>query len=124
MKALFKMTCDCGSDGELESLFIAEKEYVDYLVKNKVVICFGEVLGKHSEVCAYLDESEVKLITDEQEVLDMVDKYGLEIGYDPLYQMLSQETEGLEEDIDWDDCTVKDYIDYKLHGIIPNQEGK
>lgn len=121
MKALYKMTFDYGRMGELEGVFVAEKEYIDYLTSHKIMIYFGEVLGKHSEVCGWLEESEVKLITDDEKVISIVEEYGLESGYDPLYQTLGQDTEGLEDtDIDWDDCTVKEYIDYKLHGTIPN----
>ena len=123
MKALYKMTFDYGRMGELEGVFVAEKEDVEYLTSHKVMIYFGEVLGKHSEVCGWLEESEVKFITDDENVIRIVEEYGLESGYDPFYQILGQDTDGLEEtDIDCDDRTVKEYIDYKLHGIIPTEE--
>lgn len=50
MKALFKMDFDCGRMGNLEGVFIADTEDVEYLVNNKISVYFGEVLGKHSEI--------------------------------------------------------------------------
>lgn len=45
MKALFKMDFDCGRMGNLEGVFIADTEDVEYLVNNKISVYFGEVLG-------------------------------------------------------------------------------
>ena len=48
MKALFKMDFDCGRMGNLEGVFIADTEDVEYLVNNKISVYFGEVLGKNT----------------------------------------------------------------------------
>lgn len=48
MKAIYKMDCDCGRMGSLQGVFIAEKEHVTVLLKKKIEVYFGEVLGKHS----------------------------------------------------------------------------
>ena len=37
MKALFKMDFDCGRMGNLEGVFIADTEDVEYLVNNKII---------------------------------------------------------------------------------------
>lgn len=113
------MTFDCGRMGELEGVFVAEKEDVDYLVANDIEIYFGEVLGKHSEICGTLEESEIYMITDDEKVISIVKAYGLESGYNPFHQTLGQDTDGLDEDICWDDWDVGEYIDYKLHGTMP-----
>lgn len=42
MKALFKMDFDCGRMGNLEGVFIADTEDVEYLVNNKISVYFGE----------------------------------------------------------------------------------
>ena len=55
MKALFKMDFDCGRMGNLEGVFIADTEDVEYLVNNKISVYFGfsnfakpeNVIGKH-----------------------------------------------------------------------------
>ena len=98
MEALFKMNIDCGRMGNLESVFVAEKEDIDYMIKNKVGIYFGEVLGKHSEILGSLDN--------------------------PLTQMLSVgDTDNFEESedspIEWSNCMVQEYIDFKRKGTIP-----
>lgn len=121
-KALYKMTFDCGRMGELEGVFLAEKEYIDYLTSHKIEVYFGEVFGKYSEISGHIYPAEIKFITDDEKVIGIVKEYGFETGYNPLYQTLGQDTEGLEDNIDWDDCIVKDYIDYKLHGTLPNAD--
>lgn len=78
MKALFKMNFDCGRNGNLEGVFIADTEDVKYLVENNISVYFGEVLGKHSDVSGCVDESEISLITSDENILDIVmlnDKY-------------------------------------------------
>jgi hypothetical protein len=81
-KALYKMYIDCGRMGELESVFIAEKNEIEALIGKEVY--FGEVLGKHSDIYGELEEHEITLITDDVKVIEIVDKYGLETGLNPL----------------------------------------
>lgn len=59
MKALFKMIFDCGRMGNLEGVFIADTEDVEYLLNNEISVYFGEVLGKHSEISGIIDRSEL-----------------------------------------------------------------
>ena len=79
MKALFKMDFDCGRMGNLEGVFIADTEDVEYLVNNKIS------------------------------------------GYNPFeYTLCTSETEDIPDNgVDWDDCTVQEYIDFMRKGIIP-----
>ena len=81
MKALFKMDFDCGRMGNLEGVFIADTEDVEYLVNNKISVYFGEVLGKHSEISGCVAESEIKQITTDENVIKIVEEYGLNSGY-------------------------------------------
>ncbi|MCI7388438.1 MAG: hypothetical protein MSH64_17590 [Bacteroides uniformis] len=121
MKALFKMDFDCGRMGNLEGVFIADTEDVEYLVNNKISVYFGEVLGKHSEISGCVAESEIKQITTDENVIKIVEEYGLNSGYNPLeYTLCTSETEDVPDNgVDWDDCMVQDYIDFKRKGIIP-----
>lgn len=120
MKGLYKMSIDCGRQGELNGIFIAEKEYVEYLITHNIEVHFGEVLGKHSDIAGILDSSDIKFITDKEDVIEVIEKYGLESGYDPFYQTLGYETEDVPENgVDWHDCTVQEYIDFQLFGLIP-----
>ena len=121
MKALFKMNFDCGRNGNLEGVFISDTDDVKYLVKNNISVYFGEVLGKHSDVSGCVDKSEITMITTDENVISVVFEHGLESGYNPFDQTLcTHETESVPENgIEWSDCTVKDFIDFKRDGIIP-----
>lgn len=121
MKALFKMNFDCGRMGNLEGVFVADIEDVECLVNNKICVYFGEVLGKHSEIYGCVAESEIKQITADENVIKVVEEYGLDSGYNPFeYTLLTSEMEDVPENgVEWDDCTVKEYIDFIRSGIIP-----
>ena len=116
------MDFDCGRMGNLEGVFIADTEDVEYLVNNKISVYFGEVLGKHSEISGCVAESEIKQITTDENVIKIVEEYGLNSGYNPLeYTLCTSETEDVPDNgVDWDDCMVQDYIDFKRKGIIPD----
>lgn len=122
MKALYKMDFECGGNGSLQGLFIADTLDVKYLVDNKIGVYFGEVLGKHSEVYGWVAKKEIKKITTDEIAIKVVEKHGLENGYDPFeYTLCVEETEGVPENgIEWADCTVKEYIDFMRKGIVPN----
>lgn len=121
MEALFKMNFDCGRMGSLEGIFIADTEDVDYLYNNRISIYFGEVLGKYSEISGTIGTDEIKLITTDDKVLDIFEKYELESGYNPLDENLCEwETDDVPDNgIEWSDCTVKEFIDFKRKGVIP-----
>ena len=121
MKALFKMNFDCGRMGDLEGVFVADTEDVEYLVNNKISVYFGEVLGKHSEISGCVAESEIKQITTDEKVIKVVEDYDLQSGYNPFdYTICERETEDVPHNgVEWSDCTVQEYIDFKRKGIIP-----
>lgn len=121
MKALFKMNFDCGRMGNLEGVFVADTEDMKYLINNRVGVYFGEVLGKYSEITGRIDESEMKQITTDKNVINIVEKHGLESGYNPFdYTLCEGETDDVPDNgIEWGDCTVGEFIDFKRKGIIP-----
>ncbi len=49
-KGIYRLTFDCGRSGNLTGVFVDTDLRVKKLVETKMVIYFGEVLGKHSEV--------------------------------------------------------------------------
>lgn len=69
MKAIYKMDCDCGRNGSLSGVFIAEKEHVVVLIEKKI-----EVLGKHSEIYGALNADEIKMVSDNPEHVQLVGK--------------------------------------------------
>jgi hypothetical protein len=72
MKGLYKFEWDCGRNGNLEGLFIAEKADIEALVGTDVY--FGEILGKHSEVQGEIEEDEITLITDDQAFIALIEE--------------------------------------------------
>ena len=120
MKALFKMNFDYGRSGSLEGLFIAEKEQIDYLVEHKLEVCFGEVLGKHSYVCGSVAPEEVTMVTTDENVLQVIEQYELENGYNPLEYPLYPYPKDGEVDVCFDDWTAEDYIRWELTGVKPS----
>lgn len=121
MKALFKMNFDCGRMGNLEGVFIADTEDVEYLIDNHISVYFGEVLGKHSEISGEVCRDEIKMITTDENVIGIVQEHGLESGYNPFDETLcTSETEDVPDNgVEWGDCMVQDFIDFKRKGIIP-----
>lgn len=114
-KALYKMKFD--SWRTIEAVFIADKEYVEYLNTHDIVVDFGAADGEYTNVTGQVY---AKFLTDDEMVISIVEELGLECGENPLYLDLGEDTSGLEETgIDWSCRTVKEYIDYKLHGKIP-----
>ena len=117
MKALYRLKFDCGRQGCLEGVFVADTEDVKFLVENQVSVYFGEVLGKHSEIYGPVEQKEIELITTEENVIEVVEKYGLSTGYNPFGYNLC--ADGPENGVDWNDCTVQEYIDFMRKGIVP-----
>lgn len=83
-KGVFKFNFDCGREGNLEGVFISTKEEVRALIDSHVEVYFGEVLGKHSEIYGKVEESEIILVSDDEKVVELVEEYKLENGYNPF----------------------------------------
>lgn len=121
MKALYRLKFDCGRQGCLEGVFVADTEDVKFLVENQVSVYFGEVLGKHSEIYGPVEQKEIELITTEANVIEVVEKYGLSTGDNPFgYNLCADGMEDVPDNgVDWNDCTVQEYIDFMRKGIVP-----
>ena len=84
MSAIFKMNLRGGRQGDLQGIFIADKQEVDNLITSKKEIYFGEVLGKHSEVVAYLTHDEIKMVSDNPSVVGLFQELNMQCGYNPF----------------------------------------
>ena len=85
MKKLYKFYQDLVY-GELEGLFIAEeKEVKNAIGKN---MYFGEILGKHSEIYGKLEKYEIAEISEDQKLIQKLEKIFNDqealCGYNPL----------------------------------------
>jgi len=99
MKAIVSFYVDYGRMGELDGLFICDKEALEKLYGKEVY--FGEVLGKHSEVSLEMDASLFQIKTEDQ---DFIAKFieimgdGTISGYNPFDYIDEDESEEEEED--------------------------
>jgi len=92
MLKLWKFYWDCGRNGNLNGIFVATKEQIDYIVGREVY--FGEVLGKHSEIYGVIELEDFTELTDDQEFIEKAINYGLvPNGFNPFNYV-----EGLGED--------------------------
>lgn len=107
-KAIYKLNIPCHRQGELQGVFVAEKEQIKYLIDNKIKIFFGEVLGKHSNIVAILEEDEIIEVTDNEEFIKLFECYNLDSGINPLYYHTSM-NDGDTFEEQW-----KIYLDSKL----------
>ena len=64
MRSLYRFNLDCGRMGELEGLFVADSRLVDKLIG--VEVDFGEILGKHSEICCELEKENLTVLATNQ----------------------------------------------------------
>lgn len=97
-RAIYKMNFDCGRDGNLTGVFIAQKNHIEILINHKIKVYFGEALGKHSDVYGSIDREEITLLTDDESAIKIVEQYNLENGYNPFhYQSFNEEREDFED---------------------------
>lgn len=82
MKNLYKLEVDCGRMGYLEGLFIAEEEDIKKIMGKQIY--FGEVLGKHSEISAEMDNDCLSALTNDQDFISKFEEFHCASGYNPL----------------------------------------
>lgn len=110
MKAVFKLNVDCGRIGELEGLFIATKQEVKQLLECPYEVYFGEVLGKHSEVYGKIEEKEIIFVSDDENVIKIIEEHDLSGGFDPFdYEFLNFDYENVLPDNE-DATTVREVL--------------
>lgn len=115
-KAIFKFHANCGRMGDLEGVFISTKEKVDMLVSSEVMVYFGEVLGKHSEIYGSLGADAFTFVTDNEETVKVISDNDLTSGFNPFHYSVSEfdpEDYGLEGNGDeyYDDGGVDDVVE-------------
>jgi len=66
-KLLVEMNLYFRRNGDLDGLFVCTREQLEALIGTRVY--FGEVLGKHSEVIATLEEGDFTVKSEDQEFI-------------------------------------------------------
>jgi hypothetical protein len=101
---LYKFFEDCGRTGCLEGLFLEEAETVEKYIGR--VAYFGEVLGKHSDICVEVTNDNIELISDDQKLINILSEIysnGHMCGFNPIATI--RENEELFGDVDEEDDT-------------------
>lgn len=104
MKAVYKLNFDCGRQGSLTGVFVADTELVEILMEKEIQVYFGEVLGKHSEVYGSIDEGEIIEVSRDPAVVSLIQDNDLETGYNPFeysFTDFDYEEHGLDEEKDY-----------------------
>lgn len=93
MKVIARFYWDCGRNGEVDGLFVTNKQALAAAYGKEVY--FGEILGKHSEVSGTFNEGDITILTEDQ---DFIAKF-IEImgsgdisGYNPLSYLNDEES--------------------------------
>jgi len=82
MKKLYRFYWDCGRQGDVRGIFVANEADVQGAVGRRVN--FGEILGKHSEIAGILDMKDLEVITDDPNFIAWFEHYKCETGYNPM----------------------------------------
>lgn len=94
MKGIYEFFWDCGRQGKIEGLFIADDTCVENVIGK--TISFGAALGKHSEVDGKIEDGDITLKTNNQDFIrqfTFIFGEGTISGYNPLdhYEPESEE---------------------------------
>ena len=107
-KGIYKFSKNYGRSGSLEGVFISTDTHVKKLISSKIEVYFGEILGKHSEIWGTIEKKDVKLLTDDINAIELVEKYDLTNGVNPFdYGFINFEIKG----VDIEDKCLSEVID-------------
>ncbi|WP_297639644.1 hypothetical protein [uncultured Clostridium sp.] len=108
MKKLYKFYWDCGRQGEVEGVFIADETELENAIGENIY--FGEILGKHSEVYGVLEKEDIEEIKVSKNTLEELEKIlGNSIsGYNPL-GYVRYECNRCGDEVSIEDCEL--YLD-------------
>ena len=89
MKKLYKFYWDCGRQGSLGGVFIADDEEIKKNLGKRLY--FSEPFGKHSEVDGTLDEGNLTILTDDQDFIKKFEELKCSNGRNPLNYIRDEE---------------------------------
>ena len=88
----------------IEGVFTAYPQVIDYLINSQMIINFGEIDGKHSEVIEAMKPYMFEKISDIPEVVNMFEKYNMETGVNPLREYYNKDwtiEEKIKKELCW-----------------------
>ncbi len=90
---LYSFYWNCGRVGDVEGVFVSDDETLEKYYGSEVY--FGEILGKHSEICGTLDRDDIEVLSDDEEKIEwLVSVTGGDYtisGYNPLSYLSERE---------------------------------
>ena len=89
MKVLYKFATGYARGGVLRGIFVADDEMMAAAMGKEA--CFGEALGKFSDVRETLDDSNVTELTRDQDFIAKFEEYGCASGTNPLNYLPEEE---------------------------------
>ncbi|OPC34598.1 hypothetical protein [Elizabethkingia miricola] len=106
-EAVYKFHADLGRSGDLEGVFVAKKSHIKILIDSEMEIYFGEVLGKHSEIYGKIEKTEIKMVSDNEDVINVIRTHELTSGYNPFdYPVLNPKRADFEGLIASEVCEI------------------
>lgn len=94
MKVIVRYYLDCGRMGDLSGLFVTSTEELEAAYGKMVY--FGEVLGKHSDICVTFDASQISIVTADEKFIEQFESVigtGTISGYNPFDYIYDEEDE-------------------------------
>lgn len=83
MKVIVQWAQDYGRMGDLDGVFVCEKDLLEKLKGHKVYA--SDVLGKHSEIPLVLDDESIEIKSEDQDFIEkFVEIVGDRVGFDVL----------------------------------------
>jgi hypothetical protein len=83
-KAIYKFYQDHGRMGRLEGVFVADPQEVKQLIDSEKEVYFGEVLGRHSEICCDIGKDEITMVSDDPALVELFEAHDLSPGFCPF----------------------------------------
>lgn len=93
-KIIAQFYWDCGRMGSVEGIFTCNAEDLNKAYGSEVY--FGEILGKHSEIYGTLEESDITILSEDQDFIRKFEEIlgtGTVSGYNPLEYLVESNEE-------------------------------
>jgi hypothetical protein len=82
MKAIYKFEINYGRGSRISGIFVADKDQI--AERMNCEIAYGEVMGKHSEVVAELDDTCLKMVSENPADIEVFERLELTTGINPI----------------------------------------
>ena len=93
-KGIYKFSLDCGRQGSLEGIFVADSK--DIIAIQGMKVYFGEALGKHSEVISDMtpeDGATFAIASTDEAAIKVVEDLDLQNGTNPFGRLYDEAEE-------------------------------